>query len=1044
MINELNLKNNNVKDEGELQNNVSTVTAAALLSNDSSTVVDNVKVCVRIRPNTFEHATATFSDKISLEGFQSTNSVLLHCKPEPKTFSFDYVATEDTTQEELFNVVALPILNSHIDGYHGCIFAYGQTGSGKSHTIMGPDIAFQHEHQSHLKGLIPRTFDYLFEEDLKKGVFVEGLLEQEVSTSQEALHLLAVGTANRHVAATSMNSNSSRSHSVLTLSLESTNITTDGLKKFSRLCLIDLAGSERQKMTNTSGSRLKEAGSINKSLSNLGNVIRSLVDIANGKPRHVQYRDSKLTYLLKDSLGGNSKTFIIATVSPNERCYAESLSTLQFAQRAKHVKNMAIINEETSGNVSLLQMEIRKLKEELFKVLLSRSMDREELLESIRNNLIAKNKAMNLLCEKKDYFLQNTKLILHLRESHIARLEGKTSKVWLSSYEEELKEEIAILNKQVMLHPEVTRYAMKNLELKDLLANYESGFSEGRDSYEEQIAVAKQEIQELVSETNNLLKEKLQLQKELNLQILNNQIQQQQQHQNNISTSTIIKTPVKSSSSTFDTPTSSTPYIQRLKLQEEMEKRSDQWEIEKKQMEFEYQTLLQQNIKIESELLATKKLNESIQSEFNQFKNNLFKSSSNNNNNSIVIDNLNQNIIVAEDQIRELQQSKDRLSMELFEKDNQIKQLKSQLESVEMSNQKMTQVFISSPLRTDIKIDKNYFKRNTINEDEDNNSSDEEIDESLQLDNNIENIINNTPIKFNLNISKLDENLIGSGSNIDEQHEKIIELENIIKEKNQFITNLQDNTETLTSKLEQLQNQIENIKDNNNNNNNNQILENEELKKKLSELFDHLEKQRADESRLLERFYKLKLENNELEKQLDKVDEYQQRLSDQYIELNQKDVEIDQLRNQLDQLSKQVKLNEPEYIVISSEDEEDYSNLAKYREEKAQESDQEDDDDDEIDYSRIVVKKEFPDEEDPEDEKDYQYLYNNINNTSSNTTLVNNDDNDDEEDSFIRPTSTTPTSNKTVDQDAIISNLSIISQLGELEKSFSSSSTSKK
>ena len=135
--------------------------------------------------------------------------------------------------------------------------------------------------------------------------------------------------------------------------------------KSSRFHIIDLAGSERSKHTNSEGSRLKEAGMINKSLSALGIVINSLVEISEGKTRHVHYRDSKLTFLLRDSLGGNSKTTIIANVSPAQSSAGETLSTLKFAQRAKLIKNKAVINEESSSTIHMLKLEIRRLKMEL-------------------------------------------------------------------------------------------------------------------------------------------------------------------------------------------------------------------------------------------------------------------------------------------------------------------------------------------------------------------------------------------------------------------------------------------------------------------------------------------------------------------------------------------------------------------------------------------------------------------------------------------------------------------------------------------------------
>ena len=203
-------------------------------------------------------------------------------------------------------------------------------------------------------------------EDMKKGVMVRNLQELPVENPDEACEVLKVGGRNRRVATTSMNRESSRSHAVFTVTVKSVEIKGDVTNvRESRLNLIDLAGSERQRDTNAEGKRLKEAGSINKSLSALGNVIKALVDIEQGKQRHVAYRDSKLTFLLRDSLGGNTKTFMIANISPAARAFGETLSTLQFAARAKMIKNKAKINEDVSGDVAALRTQIKQLKAQL-------------------------------------------------------------------------------------------------------------------------------------------------------------------------------------------------------------------------------------------------------------------------------------------------------------------------------------------------------------------------------------------------------------------------------------------------------------------------------------------------------------------------------------------------------------------------------------------------------------------------------------------------------------------------------------------------------
>ncbi|XP_040300999.1 kinesin-like protein KIF15 isoform X1 [Herpailurus yagouaroundi] len=375
-------------------------------SNQPSNEGDAIKVFVRIRPPTEGSGSADGEQNLCLSVLSST-TLRLHSNPEPKTFTFDHVADMHTTQESVFSTVAKGIVESCMSGYNGTIFAYGQTGSGKTFTMMGPS---ESDHFSHnLRGVIPRSFEYLFSlidrekekagagksflckcsfieiyneqiydlldsasaglylrEHIKKGVFVVGAVEQVVTSAAEAYQVLSGGWRNRRVASTSMNRESSRSHAVFTITIESMEKSNETVNiRTSLLNLVDLAGSERQKDTHAEGMRLKEAGNINRSLSCLGQVITALVDVGNGKQRHVCYRDSKLTFLLRDSLGGNARTAIIANVHPGSRCFGETLSTLNFAQRAKLIKNKAVVNEDTQGNVSQLQAEVKRLKEQL-------------------------------------------------------------------------------------------------------------------------------------------------------------------------------------------------------------------------------------------------------------------------------------------------------------------------------------------------------------------------------------------------------------------------------------------------------------------------------------------------------------------------------------------------------------------------------------------------------------------------------------------------------------------------------------------------------
>uniref|UniRef100_A0A0D9Y105 Kinesin motor domain-containing protein n=1 Tax=Leersia perrieri TaxID=77586 RepID=A0A0D9Y105_9ORYZ len=367
---------------------------------------NNVQVVIRVRPlNNTEKNLHNYNRCLKQESAQSITWI-----GQPQShFTFDHVACEAVNQEVLFRVAGLPMVENCMAGYNSCIFAYGQTGSGKTYTMLG-EISELEVRPSPDRGMTPRIFEFLFariraeeesrsdeklkynckcsfleiyneqitdlldpsstnlplREDMRKGVYVENLTELEVGSVSDIIKLLMQGSANRKVAATNMNRESSRSHSVFTCIIESRwEKDSASNLRFARLNLVDLAGSERQRTSGAEGERLKEAANINKSLSTLGLVIMSLVDQAHGKQRHVPYRDSRLTFLLQDSLGGNSKTMIIANVSPSVCSASETLSTLKFAQRARLIQNNAVVNEDASGDVLALQHQIRLLKEEL-------------------------------------------------------------------------------------------------------------------------------------------------------------------------------------------------------------------------------------------------------------------------------------------------------------------------------------------------------------------------------------------------------------------------------------------------------------------------------------------------------------------------------------------------------------------------------------------------------------------------------------------------------------------------------------------------------
>lgn len=281
-------------------------------------------------------------------------------------------------QSDVFDYSIRPTVDDIINGYNGTVFAYGQTGAGKSYTMMGTGIEDEAG-----KGIIPRIVEQIFasilssasdieytvrvsymeiymerirdllmpqndnlpvHEEKNRGVYVKGLLEVYVSSVEEVYEVMRRGGDARAVSATNMNAESSRSHSIFVITVAQKNITT-GSQKSGQLFLVDLAGSEKVGKTGASGQTLEEAKKINKSLSALGMVINALTD---GKSSHVPYRDSKLTRILQESLGGNSRTTLIINCSPSSYNDAETLSTLQFGRRAKAIKNKAKVNQELS------------------------------------------------------------------------------------------------------------------------------------------------------------------------------------------------------------------------------------------------------------------------------------------------------------------------------------------------------------------------------------------------------------------------------------------------------------------------------------------------------------------------------------------------------------------------------------------------------------------------------------------------------------------------------------------------------------------------
>ncbi|XP_061767489.1 kinesin-like protein KIF11 isoform X2 [Nerophis ophidion] len=370
----------------------------------------NIQVVVRCRPfNTMERKSHSVVDCDPNRKEVTMKTGAAADKASRKTYTFDMVFGPAAKQIEVYRSVVCPILDEVIMGYNCTVFAYGQTGTGKTFTMEGersPDEQFTWE-EDPLAGIIPRTLHQIFEklsengtefsvkvslleiyneelfdllsptEDVnerlqlfddprnKRGVVVKGLEEVTVHNKDEVYLILERGAAKRRTASTLMNAYSSRSHSVFSVTIHMKEITMDGeeLVKIGKLNLVDLAGSENIGRSGAVDKRAREAGNINQSLLTLGRVITALVE----KRPHVPYRESKLTRILQDSLGGRTKTSIIATVSPSSSNLEETLSTLEYASRAKNIMNKPEVNQKLTKRLLIKEYteEIERLKRDL-------------------------------------------------------------------------------------------------------------------------------------------------------------------------------------------------------------------------------------------------------------------------------------------------------------------------------------------------------------------------------------------------------------------------------------------------------------------------------------------------------------------------------------------------------------------------------------------------------------------------------------------------------------------------------------------------------
>lgn len=432
-----------------------------------------------------------------------------------KAFTFNHVFDSNSTQSEIYETCVKQLVDGCFDGYNATILAYGQTGSGKTYT-MG--TGFEQNSQATDKGIVPRSVQHLFAEierrkaeaneksqpvpafkvtaqflelynediidlldnDVNKehqikivqengNISTFGATNRQVNSADEAFECLRVGALSRTTAFTKMNSQSSRSHAIFTIMIRQTiDVTQDTCTEqslntlYAKFHFVDLAGSERLKRTGATGERAKEGISINTGLLCLGNVISALGDKSK-KSTHVPYRDSKLTRLLQDSLGGNSQTLMIACISPSDRDFMETLSTLSYANRAKNIKNKVVINQDSSSQtIALLKKEIQTLQLEILDLKQGKRLISDDGTEYI-NDLYHENSM--LLSENQD--LKNR--IKALQKANEKLVERNTG---------------IITDRECVNFPEVkdlvSKYVTENEALKLKLIEMEEAFSHQR------------------------------------------------------------------------------------------------------------------------------------------------------------------------------------------------------------------------------------------------------------------------------------------------------------------------------------------------------------------------------------------------------------------------------------------------------------------------------------------------------------------------------------------------------------------------------------
>ncbi|KAH7822855.1 kinesin 3 [Monocercomonoides exilis] len=512
---------------------------------------ESVVVAVRVRPLNSKEKKEKCTEIQNING-KSITIVNPKNTKESKTFTYDYVYGTSTTQDQVFNDLGTLYLENCWNGYNCTLFAYGQTGAGKSYSMTGsrdssetrgiiprgceemfrriegndnPDISYEVRvsylelYNEKLRDLLdPKTSKTIkIRESPTKGVYVENSLEELVSNYDEIESLLDAGEKSRTVAATQMNATSSRSHSILTIFFTRFE-TIEGKKtqKDALINLVDLAGSERQSKTGATGERLAEANAINKSLSALGNVISALAEHSKGKNTFVPYRDSTLTRMLQDSLGGNSKTIMIAAMSPASSNYDEGVSTLQYADRAKQIKNKPVVNEsETDKLIKELRAQLEQLQQQLAAGGSSLPSNGDGSLEGEQQAKTEEQAKIDEEIQKMQQDLEETKRKFAESETETKQMEeqlqGEKAKYDIMKQNLLAEKEKAMLRKQQREEEEAALQAARSEEEQRLAEENRKKEEEEDRQRDELLAKVEASLKEVEAKKARLTKEKMSL-----------------------------------------------------------------------------------------------------------------------------------------------------------------------------------------------------------------------------------------------------------------------------------------------------------------------------------------------------------------------------------------------------------------------------------------------------------------------------------------------------------------------------------------------------